>query len=298
MEKKIKNCEVLDDWSALLPREAYKSLKKVPVKESWFDVYELPHNVYGIYEGGHFQEVLSFLICGSECCLLLDTGMGIGNIKNVVDELTDKEVFVVNCHRHFDHVGNNYLFENVYSFDDADSLERLKKGYSHEELAHQVAPNMSIRKYPSNFDIEKYVIPGCTTIPIKDSHVFHLGNRDIRVLHAPGHTSDSIVLHDVTNSLLFTGDVFYPAALYTHFADDFYGKSSFEGYMNTMDKLSTLANDLELLYCSHNEALIPPSQLVACSRAFHDIIEGNATGYEDEEKNKRYDFKGFSIIVK
>ncbi len=298
MEEKIKSCEVLDDWSALLPRDCYRNFECIDVKEPWFDVYSLPHDVYCIYEGGHFQEVLSYLICGSEKSLLLDTGMGIGNIKTVVDALTEKPVFVVNCHNHFDHVGNNNLFEQVFAWDDVLTLERLRKGYTQEELAHQVVEGMTIREFPSAFDPEHFFIPGCSPIGIPDGHTFDLGNRIIQVIHAPGHTRDSIVLHDTSNHLLFTGDVFYPAALYTHFSDTLYGLSDFYGYQRTMEKLSGMAESLALLYCGHNEPLAQPQKLVECAVAFRDIIQGNAPCYEDEGQNRRYDFAGFSIVTK
>ncbi|RKX94845.1 MAG: hypothetical protein DRZ90_11210 [Spirochaetes bacterium] len=50
----------------------------------WFDVIKLPGNVYAIVEEGHIQNVRSFLIIGSKNALLFDTGMGIGNIKEVL----------------------------------------------------------------------------------------------------------------------------------------------------------------------------------------------------------------------
>lgn len=297
MDKKIKNCEVLDDWSALLPRKSYENYKKFNVSEKWFDVYLLPNDVYCIYEGGHFQEVISYLICGSKKCLLLDTGMGIGNIKKVIDEITDKEVLVVNCHMHFDHIGNNYKFENIYIYDDKNAVERLKRGYSREELKEQADEGMMIRELPREFSKENYFIPGCNPKIMKDGHIFELGNRSIKVIHSPGHTMDSIVLYDETNQILFTGDTFYPAAIYTHFSDDFYGKSNFKDFMKTMDKLSAMADKLKLLYCSHNEPLVAPEKLKSCAEAFHNIAEGKAEYYEDEEHNKRYDFDGFSIIA-
>jgi glyoxylase-like metal-dependent hydrolase (beta-lactamase superfamily II) len=297
LDKKVKNCEVLDDWSALLPRECYKNYEKIEVSEKWFDVYHLPYNVYCIYEGGHFQEVISYLICGSEKCLLLDTGMGIGNIKKVIEEITDKEIVVVNCHMHFDHVGNNYKFEDVYIYNDKDAVERLKKGYSNEELKEQADKGMMIRELPVGFCRENYSIPGCNPKTMKDGHIFNLGDRNIKVLHAPGHTKESIVLYDEANQILFTGDTFYPAALYAHFSNDFYGKSDFNEFMKTMDLLSNMAGKLKLVYCGHNEPLVEPEKLKSCAKAFHDIAEGKANYYEDEEKNKRYDFDGFSIIV-
>lgn len=43
------------------------------------------------------------LICGECGALLLDTGYGIGNLKSVIEQLTDKPVSVFNTHWHGDH---------------------------------------------------------------------------------------------------------------------------------------------------------------------------------------------------
>ena len=55
----------------------------------WFDVILLNPDeeiaIYAIQEPGHSEEVISYLVVGKEKALLIDTGMGIGNIKKIVD---------------------------------------------------------------------------------------------------------------------------------------------------------------------------------------------------------------------
>ena len=102
-----------EHWYDALPRPAYASLERVPVTEDWFEVYRIQPDLYAIYEPGHFQEVISYLITGSEKALLVDTGLGMGNIRKVVEELTSLPVLVMNTHTHFDHIGGNALFDTV-----------------------------------------------------------------------------------------------------------------------------------------------------------------------------------------
>ena len=45
---------------------------------------------------------------------MFDAGLGIGNIRNVVDQLTDRDVIVLNSHTHYDHIGGNHLFDTIY----------------------------------------------------------------------------------------------------------------------------------------------------------------------------------------
>ena len=46
-----------------------------------------------------------FLIVGEEKAMLIDTGYGEGNLREIVEGITDKPVMVVDTHGHFDHIG-------------------------------------------------------------------------------------------------------------------------------------------------------------------------------------------------
>lgn len=83
-------------------------------------------DVLAIYEPGQFEEVISYLIIGDQRALLFDTGLGIGNIRSVVDPLTELPVLVLNSHSHYDHIGGNHLFERIYGPDYPYALTRLR----------------------------------------------------------------------------------------------------------------------------------------------------------------------------
>ena len=113
----------LDGFCDRLPRSAYSSFEKNPISTDWFEVYEVEPDVWAIYEPFQWQEVISYLIIGDESALLFDTGNGIGDIRAIVDQLTDKPVRVLNSHSHIDHIGGNYQFENILSPSTAFSIE-------------------------------------------------------------------------------------------------------------------------------------------------------------------------------
>ena len=46
-------------------------------------------------------------MCGTKRALLIDTGLGVANIKEVVDKLTMLPIFVVTTHVHWDHIGGH-----------------------------------------------------------------------------------------------------------------------------------------------------------------------------------------------
>ncbi|MCH8134520.1 MAG: hypothetical protein IIB77_00910, partial [Proteobacteria bacterium] len=69
----------LDGFCDRLPRSAYSSLQKNPISTDWFEVYEVESGVWAIYEPFQWQEVISYLIIGSDSALLFDTGNGLGD---------------------------------------------------------------------------------------------------------------------------------------------------------------------------------------------------------------------------
>jgi len=103
-----------DNWWDNLPRPEWSAYAKIDVDDDWFDVYRIDDEIYAIYEPGQFEEVISFLIIGGDFALMFDTGLGIGDIRNVVDQLTDLNVVVLNSHTHYDHIGGNHLFDTIY----------------------------------------------------------------------------------------------------------------------------------------------------------------------------------------
>jgi glyoxylase-like metal-dependent hydrolase (beta-lactamase superfamily II) len=205
-----------DNWWDSLPRPEWSAYQRIDQDEDWFEVYLVDDGIYAIYEPGQFEEVMSFLITGEDFALMFDTGLGIGNIRNVVDQLTDLDVVVLNSHTHYDHIGGNHLFDTIYGT----SLEYSKTrsmgsppesvaGFLQEGWVWKNLPaGFSAADYQSNaFDIDRFVYEGDR---------IDVGGRVLEILFTPGHAPDSICLIDRENRILFTGDTFYLAPLYTH----------------------------------------------------------------------------------
>ena len=76
----------------------FERFTRLPAGDGWFDVYEIRSNLFAIHEPGHCEEPTSCLLLGEQRAALIDTGCGIGNLRGVVDALTDLPVLVVNTH--------------------------------------------------------------------------------------------------------------------------------------------------------------------------------------------------------
>ena len=55
-----------------------------------------------------------FLLIGTEKAMLIDCGMGIGDLRGAVEMLTDKPLIVVITHGHIDHTANARQFDEIW----------------------------------------------------------------------------------------------------------------------------------------------------------------------------------------
>lgn len=121
--------------------------------KDWFTVEKIDEDTYAISEYQHWEETHCYLLCGTKRALLIDTGLGVANIKEVVDKLTMLPIFVVTTHVHWDHIGGHQYFENI-------GVHILEKDWISEKFPislQQVKRNLTCREcqFPEEFDLEK-----------------------------------------------------------------------------------------------------------------------------------------------
>jgi len=282
-----------DNWWDSLPRPEWALFEKIEQDQDWFEVYRIADGVLAIYEPGQFEEVISFLIIGDERALLFDTGLGIGNMRKVVDQLTDLDVVVLNSHTHYDHIGGNHQFEFIYGRD-TDYTKGRMLGSGTSEVAEFIGEGWVWKELPEEFVAAEFRSqPFMISEIVDEGDSIDIGGRRLEILVTPGHAPDSICLIDRANRLLFTGDTFYLAPLYTHIPG-----SSFEDYARSAARLAGLSGDIDAAITSHNVPVVDPSYMTALGQAFADIQSGNAENVKVSNGNRQYMFDGFSVIVK
>ncbi|MBQ9036822.1 MAG: MBL fold metallo-hydrolase [Erysipelotrichaceae bacterium] len=297
MSNKPKNNVMPENWYDALPRAQYASLLKVESADPWFSVYQIRNNIFAIYEDKHFQEVISYLVIGSNKALLIDTGLGIGDIHKVVTSLYDGEITVAHTHTHFDHIGGDYSFKESYVLNNEIAFKRLRRGLDYEEVKSNVEDGCNSEPYPDGFDKENYCIkPANKIFTFEEGFTFDLGNMKLEVLETPGHSPDSVMFADHENKILFTGDTFYPATLYAHINHNDGSNSDFQRYHNTIKKIASAYCDYTLL-TSHNEPLRCGIELIKVLKAFDEIASGSDKYILDENNLKKYQFEDFAIIT-
>lgn len=289
----LSGCSSESRWCDLLPREQYRGLERVAIADDWFEVYRVGDGVLAIYEPFQFQEVISYLILGTEQALLFDTGMGISRIGAIVRELTPLPVTVLNSHTHYDHIGGNAEFDRILAID-ADFTRGHAAGVGHDVVQGEVTANAFCRAPPAGFDTAAYAIrPFVITQAVTDGFRVELGGRTLQVLHVPGHTPDAVAVLDSAAGYLWTGDTFYEAPVWLWFPE-----TDWSAYERSVDRLAGLAPGLKQVFGAHNTPIADPAQLTRLKEAVAAIKAGTA-GWEDRPDGLvEYPFSGFSVLTR
>jgi glyoxylase-like metal-dependent hydrolase (beta-lactamase superfamily II) len=283
----------------------------------WFATRELESGIYLVSEPVH---VNSFLIEGSAAAALIDTGLGIGNIRQAAEALASHDVFALNTHYHFDHTGGNHWFPTrLIHQDGAAAIERpvdpdLYHRYGQfigqlvqalprfrdldQRFFHFLSEETTPRALPADFDLAGWSYqPTTATRTLRDGDKVELGGRDLTVLHTPGHTPDCICLLDERNGVLFGGDTINTGPIYAQLAD-----SDVEAFAKSTRRLADLAGSVRVVYVPHFvRYAVDPLFLMEVADGFERLAAGQVPlrpaedyiGYRVQEAS----FKRFSIFV-
>ena len=217
------------------------------MKKEWFTVEKIDNKTFAISEYGHWEEVHSYLYIGSEKAALIDTGLGIGNIKKVVDSLTSLPVIVISTHIHWDHIGGHDLFNEIAVY--SDEKDWLEKGIP---IPLKLIKNAIMKEPftidpPEEFDIDSYkVYKGKPSQTLNDYQTISLGNRKLLIIHTPGHSPGHICLYEKETGYLNTGDLLYEGLLYAN-----YPSTDPELFYNSVKKIISSTNPKKLLPSHH-----------------------------------------------
>ena len=178
----------------------------------WTTIVKLEENLWAINE---MDQTTMYLINGASKALLIDTGLGVTDLKQTVYDLCGKkQIIVVNTHAHGDHNSGNYQFPCVYAgrFDEVYCQRPMKE----EEK------ELFIRMYFQESIIRGYHMGEWTPGPagevrtLRDGDIIDLGGYSFEVLEIPSHTLGSIALWEADLGWMFTGDVILTWEVWGH----------------------------------------------------------------------------------
>ena len=179
------------------------------MKTQAFPYKEISPNTYEI---GEFDCASIFLLIGDKKAMVIDTGIGIGDLKGFIQTLTDKPLMVCFTHDHADHVGGASVFDQgfIHPKDMVDFATGGGIGLSVEGRLSYIRFIAERVKgvYPYNLAEDVTEWGPCPKLyPLDDGQVIDLGNRKVTVYACPGHTPGCITFLDENSRTLFMGDV-------------------------------------------------------------------------------------------
>jgi glyoxylase-like metal-dependent hydrolase (beta-lactamase superfamily II) len=286
------------NWWDILPRKVFSTLEEIETDQPWYSVYRIHDWLYALLEDGQYDEALMYLVIGEKRAVVIDGGTGIGSLKRLVEELTDRPCFLLLTHTHNDHIGGCKEFEEIAVFDDVMSWESAAKGLGKDKMGEMIEPGAVIKSLPEDFDSGNfYAPPFRVTHWLEEGDILELGGRSLEVIHTPGHSPDSICLLDRENKIFWTGDSFYPALIYIYSPT-----TSLDQFIESFSKMVELMPYYEWVMPSHNEPKIEKHLIKECYTAAKNIKEGTAGAYTEGIaagiKVHRYDYDRFSLIVR
>lgn len=179
-----------------------------------------------------------FLLRGTEKAYLVDTGLGGGDLRAVVERLVDTPVEVILTHNHSDHLGCLGQFEKAY-IHAADYPEVLER----------------------HFELQ--------LVPLNGGEIFEADGYTLEVICTPGHTPGSISLVDRFNRRIFSGDTISIRPVFQSLPG-----AELDQYIRSVRKQTELAESMDgKFYVCHGVSPLPADQgweMLRCAEAIRD----------------------------
>lgn len=173
------------------------NMKEIKHELGWFHLFDCSNNIYAISEDYKDTKSTSYLICGDNQAVLLDTGCGIGRIKKLVFSLTSTVPTVLNSHPCANHSSGNNKFGLAYILNEKNGINALTHGVEDEWILSQEKLTEEDRSF---------LPPLFTTI--SNGKKYFLGGKTLEVFANEETMINGCMLADHEHKILFCGDIF------------------------------------------------------------------------------------------
>lgn len=163
-----------------------------------FDVEKVTARIYRI----KMPYVCCYLIVGKKKAVLLDTGWGYGDIKEIAASITDLPITLILSHGHPDHLGSAGQFEEAY-LNDRD----IEMSTSQSQVS--LRRKLMLRHVDDTFEEDLSLWQEARTkpyIPLTEDMTFYLGELTLLPFTLPGHSKGSMVFILPEEKMAIFGD--------------------------------------------------------------------------------------------
>ena len=243
---------------ALCPRPVECQLRTEKLADGVFAILQPFDN--------RFNDSNAVLIVGAAEAMVIDSQADADSARAVLAEvraITDTPVrYVVATHWHGDHFQGNEAYRDAYAGVEfvahetaAAEMRTRATTLRDEDVARlrKARPDVAERLAKVQFVFPTMTVGGSTT--------WHLGGREVRVLHFRGHTAGDLVIHLPAERILVTGDL----------VDDmpYLGHGFPADYLKTLDALDAL--EWDTMVPGHGQVRRGRDHLHALKTAFNAI---------------------------
>ena len=254
--------------------------------KNWFSVKTIDGDTFAISEWRHWEETHSYLLRGSDRAVLIDTGLGVSDIKQVVDSLTSLPIQVVTTHVHWvSHWGPRSFPRHCCSRIGGTMAGRPfpAPAASGEKRPSPAGPAYSRRgSARRNTGFFRESQPDFCTTAIGST----LENRTLIVLHTPGHSPGHCCFYEPARKTLYTGDLIYAGCL-----DAFYPTTDPLLFRQSVRRLLPL--EVERLLPAHHRFRQILGLIARVDRAFSELADKGCL----KQGSGLFDFGEFQIHV-
>ncbi|XP_041101006.1 metallo-beta-lactamase domain-containing protein 2-like [Polyodon spathula] len=213
----------------------------------WYAHKSLGDGVFWIqerfYESGNRANI--WLVRGSHQDVVIDTGLGLRSLpeylqaKGLLGDASESgrknPLLAIGTHVHFDHSGGLHQFRQV-AVHEAEA-DALANGDNFETVTWLYDSEI-VRAPTPGWRASQYRVQAVKpTHILQEGDVINLGDKQLTVMHMPGHSRGSICLHDKEHKMLFSGDVAYDGSMI-----DWLPYSRISDYVNTCERLLELVD--------------------------------------------------------
>lgn len=177
-----------DVWSACFGNDAVVDWL---FRQDRKNAFEVTYLCPGLFRIDDYFTSSAYLVCGTERALLIDTGLGEGDLPALIESLTPLPVEVAVTHPHEDHMAQAHCFPKTWLHRrDIESMERNRRQME-EVFGRTLAPAPKAEQF----------------CPLEDGTVIDLGGGvQLEAVELGGHTPNSVVFIDRAHKSIFTGD--------------------------------------------------------------------------------------------